>query len=51
MRSIGEEALKVYADNKVVSTGDLVEKARRKARLSEQEMRLLLQAMMNEWQP
>jgi hypothetical protein len=51
VRSIGEEALKVYADNKVVSTGDLVEKARRKARLSEQEMRLLLQAMMNEWQP
>lgn len=51
VRSICEEALKVYADNKVVSTGDLVERARRKARLSEQEMRLLLQAMMNEWQP
>ena len=51
MRRIGEEALKVYTDNKVVATGDLVEKARRKAGLSEQEMRLLLPALMNEWQP
>lgn len=51
VRRIGEEALKVYGDNKVVATGDLVEKARRKARLSTEEKGRLLQALMNEWQP
>ncbi len=50
VRRICEESLKVYEDNKVVATGDLIEKGRRKARLSEGEMERLLKALMSEWQ-
>ncbi|MFT5089394.1 MAG: hypothetical protein ACI906_000669 [Candidatus Latescibacterota bacterium] len=50
VRGLCAESLKVYGGNKVVATGDLVEKARRKARLSREEMQRLLQALVNEWQ-
>lgn len=49
VRRLCEESLKVYDDNKVVATSDLVEKARRKARLSQEEKQRLLQALIREW--
>jgi hypothetical protein len=49
MRRLCDQALKVYENNKVVATGDLVDKARRKARLSPQEMQRVLEVLVNHW--
>ncbi len=50
MRRLCNQALKVYDNNKVVATGDLVDKARRKADLSPQEMQRVLEMLVNQWE-
>ena len=50
MRRLCGRALKVFENNKVVATGGLVDKARRKADLSPQEMQRVLEELMNQWE-
>lgn len=50
VRHLCREALSLYDKNKVSSTSDLVEKARRKAAIGRDEIQPLLEALVAEWQ-
>jgi len=49
VEDICAQALKVYQEGKVSTTGDLLQKARRKAGLSAEEMRGLLRGLVRDW--
>ncbi len=49
LRHLCREALSVYEKNKVAATGDLVEKARRKADIAPANIQPLLEALVEQW--
>ena len=51
VRHLCREALNVYEKNRVVATGDLVDKARRKAGIASENLQPLLEALLAQWRP
>ncbi len=51
VRNLCREALNVYEKNRVVATGDLVDKARRKAGIASEKQQPLLEALLAQWRP
>lgn len=49
IRHLCKEALSVYEKNKIAATGDLVERARRKADIPSEKMQPLIEALVAQW--
>lgn len=49
VESICDQSLSLYREGKVRTTGDLLNKARRQAGMSEEEARVFIQALVADW--
>ena len=49
VKSICDQSLSLYRENKVRTSGDLLKKARRQAGMSEDEVRIFIQALVADW--